>query len=381
MRESLAYIQTIKSLSPIPKADKIEKAEVLGWECVVKKNEFKVGDKVIYAEIDSIFPELPYYSFLKSCKYRITTRRMCDQISQGLVLPLSAILETEPTFDISKLKVGDDVTAALHITKYDPEAALDIVDREPQEKPSYFVRKFRRIKWKLFGFKPIKNGGNFPSCVPKTDETRVQHMYSHLLRTEGTPVYITEKLNGTSATFICRKNGNWLSRLFGAGYTFQVCSRNRILFSTDKNHNKPDHPIMQMADKYDLLNGMNKLNRNLAIQGETIGGPGPNIQGNSYKLNGHDLRVFLMYDIDQQKYLPLDEMIALCEELKLSMVPLLGYDTIKCDIPYWVNLSKGKSELLPTVLREGIVIRAMDGSFSFKSINPEYLLRQELHTD
>jgi len=40
-------------------------------------------------------------------------------------------------------------------------------------------------------------------------------------------------------------------------------------------------------------------------------------------------------------------------------------------------LSKGKSQMKPEIDREGIVIRAMDGSFSFKSINPEYLLKQD----
>ena len=38
MRE-LAYIQQIKALKPIPNADKIECAEILGWEVVVKKSE------------------------------------------------------------------------------------------------------------------------------------------------------------------------------------------------------------------------------------------------------------------------------------------------------------------------------------------------------
>lgn len=46
MERKLAHIEVIESLSPIEKADKIEVARVLGWECVVKKGEFKVGEKV-----------------------------------------------------------------------------------------------------------------------------------------------------------------------------------------------------------------------------------------------------------------------------------------------------------------------------------------------
>ena len=44
----LASIQKIKSLEPIPEADAIEKATVLGWQLVVKKGEFKTGDLVVY---------------------------------------------------------------------------------------------------------------------------------------------------------------------------------------------------------------------------------------------------------------------------------------------------------------------------------------------
>lgn len=44
----LAHIETIAEIKPIKGADKIELAYVLGWQCVVKKGEFKVGDKIIY---------------------------------------------------------------------------------------------------------------------------------------------------------------------------------------------------------------------------------------------------------------------------------------------------------------------------------------------
>jgi len=38
----LAHIEVIESIHPIEGADKIEMCKVLGWECVVKKGEFKV---------------------------------------------------------------------------------------------------------------------------------------------------------------------------------------------------------------------------------------------------------------------------------------------------------------------------------------------------
>ena len=45
----LATIQRILALDPIPDADKILRASVLGWQCVVAKDaNHKVDDMVVY---------------------------------------------------------------------------------------------------------------------------------------------------------------------------------------------------------------------------------------------------------------------------------------------------------------------------------------------
>ena len=49
----LASIQKIIALDPIDGADAIERATVLGWQLVVKKGEFNIGDLCVYCEIDS----------------------------------------------------------------------------------------------------------------------------------------------------------------------------------------------------------------------------------------------------------------------------------------------------------------------------------------
>ena len=58
MTRKLAHIEYITDIQPIPKADLIAVATVLGWKVVVKKGEFKVGDKVVYVEVDSIMTTL-----------------------------------------------------------------------------------------------------------------------------------------------------------------------------------------------------------------------------------------------------------------------------------------------------------------------------------
>jgi len=64
----LASVQRIKDIQPIPNADNIEVATVLGWHCVVRKGEFKPGDLCVYFEIDSLLPMTDDFSFMKNQK-------------------------------------------------------------------------------------------------------------------------------------------------------------------------------------------------------------------------------------------------------------------------------------------------------------------------
>lgn len=369
---SLAYIEKIKALKPIPNADNIECAEVLGWELVVRKGDFKINDQIIYVETDAILPDLPPFEFLRSKKFRIKIVKLRGQVSMGIIFPLSILKEIDPSFDLASIKLGQDVTEALQIVKYDPELESDVAS--VQEKKSWIANKWSFVKWKLFRIKPVKRGNDFPSDVPKTDETRVQKMASQLERRAGEPAYITEKCEGSSATFVYRRNKNWLSNFFGNYYTFEVCSRNRIVYSSE-TRGDTSHYLFLLAMSLDIVNSFKKLNRSLAVQGESLG---PKVQGNIYKLPGHELRVFSIYDLDSQTYLSYNELVAVVKELGLTMVPVLDANaSIVNDVKYYVELSKGKSQINTSVLREGIVIRTLDGTFSFKSINPVYLLKQE----
>ena len=88
---SLAHVEIITNIQPIPDAQKIEVATVLGWECVIKKGEFKIGEKIIYVEVDSVLPDVPEFEFLRDRKFRIRTIKLLKQVSQGLLLPLSTL--------------------------------------------------------------------------------------------------------------------------------------------------------------------------------------------------------------------------------------------------------------------------------------------------
>lgn len=326
----LASLQRITTLEPIPNADSICKATVLGWQLVVKKGEFSVGDLCVYVEIDSILPERPEFEFLRARSNRIRTVRLRGQISQGVCFPLSILPDTV------KVEEGLDVTTVLGIEKYEPP-----------------------IPAQLSG---VMKGG-FPSFIPKTDETRVQILADLLQKYEGEHCFVTEKLDGSSVTYYLNEG------------EFGVCSRNMELEKSE------DNSFWKVAVNLGIEAKLNSLGKNIAIQGELIG---EGIQSNKYKLKGQTVRFFNAFDISNYEYLNYSDFRALMENLELPMVPVLEERfPLVSDINGLVELSIGGSVLRKETRREGIVIRPLKektdqiGRVSFKVINPKFLLKYE----
>ena len=103
MDRKLATVRRITRIEPIENADKIEKVSVGGWNVIAAKEVgHKVGDLVIYCEIDSFLPiKDPDFEFLKKSSYKklpdgtegykLRTMKLKGIISQGLILPLSVL--------------------------------------------------------------------------------------------------------------------------------------------------------------------------------------------------------------------------------------------------------------------------------------------------
>ena len=348
MERKLAHIERIVKISSIPDADKIEKVQVLGWECVAKKGEFKEGELCVYIEIDAMIPKCIWSGFLwregdTKDKYRLKTCKLKGQVSQGLVLPISILsYYSEDVDSKSVLQEGDDVTQLLCIEKYIPHIPANLQGEIE---------------------------GDFPFFIPKTDENRIQAYPQLLDIMRGKEVTISEKLDGTSASYFLKD------------LHFGVCSRNKELKLNDNNL------YWKIAKQYDIENKLNWLNKEsggieFAIQGEIIG---QGVQSNKYKLEGNRLYVFNVYNISEHKYLEHEEMQKFCESLQLTYVPPLGQITLNHTVEELVELSKGYTVLNPEqIWREGIVVRGIKeeviekyGRFSFKAINPNFLLKYE----
>lgn len=356
----LASIQKVISLEPIPGADRIEKATILGWELVTKKGEFQVGDLCVYIEIDSQVPERPEFEFLRERKFRVRTIKLRKQISQGLALSLNILPK-------NKYKEGQDVTSLLGIKKYDPQAEQEQkLIQEKINKTNNKIEKFLcRYSWfRKFFFRPKKGG--FPSFITKTDETRLQNIPSILQKEKDTIFQVTEKIDGQSGTYFLVKNSH---KLFGKKYTFGVCSRNLHL---PMPNNSSYWTIAKQYNIEKVLHNLIEDNQFVVLQGEIVG---EGIQGNKYKVKGYDFYAFNLIYPDKQ--IDTITMTNILKDYNIKAVHILDTNfELKDTVPEMVEYAKGKSFLLP-ILREGIVIRNYDKDISFKVINPDFLLKNK----
>ena len=349
MERKLASVQVIKDLKPIEGRDRIELATVEGWEVIVGKGDFKVGDFCVYIEIDSVLPDRPEFEQARKRSNRIRTMKMANVYSQGIAYPLLILPK-------GNWKEGDDVTAILGITKYDEYAGEEPVGVSKLSKKNY--NWLQRIWYKIFGYPKRKKGG-FTTLVSKTDEIRIQNIPEVLKYKE--PVIVTQKVDGMSGTYT-------IERTF-FGTKFNVYSRNLRV-------GKDNSAYWRIAEMYDLEDRMNLMLNELgvnwiAIQGE-IAGPG--IQKNPDGLK--DIEFFVFNIITPKGRWGTQEMAKFCYKYGLGTVPILDLDYILPDtVDNMLRYATGPSMLNPQVLREGVVIRSKDGKQSFKAVSPEYLVK------
>lgn len=342
MERKLATVRTITAIENIDGADRIQLARVDGWQSVIKKNDFNVGDTVIFVEIDSVLPFAPWSEFLRDRHQpekpiRLKTCKLRGTLSQGIILPLSVVP------DISKAN-DDDVTELLGIVKYEPAIPTNMAGK-------------------------IK--GNFPTHLfPKTDSERIQNLWNEKFRDEihGVRFVARFKEDGTSFT------------TFSHNDVTGVCSRNLNLDITDEGN-----IYFQMYKKYKIDELFARIPKNIAIQAEIVG---PGIQKNSSSVSDKQIRVFDVYDIDKQAYMGYEELWDFCQVNYLPQVTTLTdsfiFDKNIHDLDFILKMTEQKYAGTQTQI-EGLVYTAFEETFCkrlqgrlrFKMINPNYLLNNE----
>src|ERR1019366_2232745 len=151
MSSLIVEVCSIEELRPHANADRLEIAKIKGWECVVGKNQFKMGDKCVYIPPDSILPaaisdKLGVTKYLSPVKDdngvlvggRVRVSRLRSHPSYGLVTSVDILPSKRGPNQIGLVewKVGDDVAPALGITKWEPPLCCSDGDAE-REHPAF----------------------------------------------------------------------------------------------------------------------------------------------------------------------------------------------------------------------------------------------------
>lgn len=361
----LASIQKIINIEPIENADNLLLATVMGWKVVINKQDnFKVGDLIVYFEIDSVLPDGPQWSeFMRSRKFRVKTIKLRGQYSQGLIMPLS-ILGNKT----SKYKEDKDVTEELKVIKYDPQLIKEGVKPKPWYR-KIFLMKYKWYRRIVLGKKDINQA--FPThfqYIHKTDENRVENMPKILQNKER--FIKTQKLDGMSATYI-------LERKPKGKFEFYVCSRNLRQIESESND------YWKMAKEYKIEEFLKEyLDKNIAvdyvcIQGEIVGG---NIQKNPHKFDSMQFFVYNFIDSLYGRKNPIVGSITLSLYefgKNLKWVPIADDDYHLPDTLEELKLDADGPCIIGKGPREGWVYRNMDGNISFKNVSRKYLLKHE----
>ena len=339
----LASVQKVQEIKDIENADAIQAYRVLGWWVVGKKNEFRVGDLVLYFEIDSFIPHelAPFLSKGRDPREyngvqgeRLRTVRLRGQISQGLIIALhdadlrNYMMKTNAPSLFDLAEEGMDLTQELNIQKWEPPVATNLAGQ---------VR------------------GHFPTHIlPRTDQERIQNIFQEIQDKGDVTYEVSLKLDGTSCS------------IFRYEDELRVCSRNLELKVNQENSK---NTLVKIA----LAVGEN-IPDGYAVQGEVMG---PSIQNNREGFKQHEFFVFDLYDIAKQEYVTPAKRRLLCDEWGLQHVPIIdAIGTAPENVDAGLEFAEGPS--INHKIREGLVYKCnSDPNFSFKIISNQFLLKEK----
>lgn len=377
MSEFKTPLTTINSISPHPNPEvlRLEIASIYGFQVVIPKGRYQVGEPVLYMPIDSVLPkELEDQLFAPDAKIKLHNSRI-KQIriqkfpSQGMIVSSEDVKKFTGISTLPPLET--DLAGVLKVTKYEPPL------------PSWQVAKLGGGSRN----KPLEN-----PLLHKYNGLESIKWYPDLFK-DGEQVTIQEKLHGSNIrAAILPSVVPSFSELKALMKTFpQSYQRIALLKSAFNMIKRIVLGKLNMLPKYENCYGSNNVeltNRSGYVgfygedvygsvlkkveafskmkPGETIFGEliGPGIQKN-YDYGLKD-RHFVLFDVkvlqedNSQKWLSPDEVEAYAKERGFDFVPVLYRGPYNKEMAY--ELTKGDSIYCPKQkIREGIVIKSTNG--------------------
>lgn len=308
--------------NPHPNADSLEFAvlEGIDYQVIVRKDDYKSGDLVVYIEPDSIVPDRPQYEFLND--KRIRAVRLRGEYSMGLLVRAS-VDEMLEILD-AKTPIGGDVSEIMGVKHYQPKSSGGKIT-----KPVFRA--------------PFEDFGKFGVANIRRDGRIIE---------EGTQVIAREKLHGQNARLTFHEG--------------QLYIGTRNVWATE-----PGHPTWALSE-HPALDEIRQFYSDMIFYFERV-----NCQGAAWTYrDAQGLDQFYLLAArykDDGKFVSPAGIDALADYLGFKQPTLLlhgAYDMQQC-----IRLAQGES-YHGAKFRESIVVQKVkhDGDPCFlKSISPEYL--------
>ena len=332
MAEFQVKICRLDEVSPHPNADRLDVARIGGWQIVVGKGDRRAGESAAYIPEQALVPEAVQKALgvegrlAGSKKNRVKAIRLRGVLSQGLILPLAGEELTHPeTGEKKSFRIGDDASAFLGITKYEPPVPVSMEGEAypaPFRLPSYDVENW------------------------KSDPTAV---------TPGTKVLITEKLHGTLCLIVFSGEETIIS-------SKGLSAKNMGLKENEKNvYHRISAPHLPALKK--VLTARWPDAFAVGAAGEIVG---RKVQDLQY---GHQQPQLYLFETIWKKdetspwdYADFSETEAIAAEAGLPSVPRLG--ETECPGPNEISRAEALADGKTAVpgadhIREGVVLRTL----------------------
>lgn len=373
MSEYKVPLTQIVAIDPHPNADRLELATVYGFQVVIKKDSYKVGDQVVYVPIDSILPQqledflFPPDAKIKLNKHRVRQIRIRKIASQGMLInseDIKAVYGFEPNV------LEDDYKEMLHIFKYEPPAPAFQSEMgsggrkiKPLENPNFHkYNGLDNIKW-------------FPTLFK-----------------DGELVVMQEKIHGTNAraaklpfaaNTLLKKVKLWFLKLLKRPISYEFCYGSNNVQLQDRPGYTGYYGEDIYGKTFQAVDAASKIKDGETIFGEIYGS---GIQKDYNYGCSEGEHKFVLFDVKvlnedgSQRWLGPDEVIAYAKERGFDVVPEVYRG------PFSMALAKeltiGDSILAPSQkVREGVVVKAVEGYSDERGNNKALKVISEAYLD
>ena len=326
-------LTTVLEVKPHPHADRLDIVKVYGWEVIAGRDNYKVGDKVVYVPVDSLLPQdlenklFPTDSKIKLHKHRIKSIRIRGLVSQGLLINPKEV-------HMANYPLETNLANALQITKYEPPA---------NEIPSHMgVKTSKKI-----------TNPNFHKYTSLENYKWYDRSFQ-----EGELVYISEKLHGTNfrAGWVKNEPNTFWKKIlnfFHALPEYEFCWGSHNVQIQGKLFHKGYYGVdiyTKMVKQYDLKN---RIPKGYVIYGEIVGDKIQKLYNYGLGPDEHELYVFdVMKDGEYLSYHMYQEF---CGINRLLQVPLYYLGPLNRNT---ILLHRdGDSAIGGQKIREGIVLK------------------------